>query len=132
MRQFVDQKQVRTKGQGRINVKLAQALAAIFRELGRKKMQTFDLRSSLAAPVCFDHTHQDIASFRLQLAGGREHGVGFPDPGGGAEVNAQLAARGIFFLRLNLGQQGVWVGALVSHVGNKCFQYREFDIYPAT
>ena len=55
--------------------------------------------------MSLDDADDDIAPLGLELAARHQHGVGLAHAGRRAEVDAQLAALGIGFLALDLGQQ---------------------------
>ena len=110
--QLVDQDQGRRGGQGGIEVELAQRLAAVGEHGRGEQVQAIEQGGGVGAAVGFEHADQHRHAVVPQLAGGDQHGASLADAGRGAEIDAQLAARSITFVGLDLGQQGVGVGAL--------------------
>src|SRR5471030_2260485 len=112
MRQFVHQDQRRPALQRRVDIEFGDALAAIFDRLQGQHIEAVEHGRRLGAAVGLDHADQHLLAIALQFTRGGQHGVGLADAGRGAEIDAQLAARGAPFLRLHLRQQGVGVRPL--------------------
>ena len=114
MRQFIHQDQRWLALQGRIQVELRQLLVAILHLFQRQQFEAVQHGGGFGAAVAFDHAGQHLAPFTMQFVGGAKHRVGFSNAGRCTKIDAQLAAPSQALLHLQLGQQGIWIGAQIA------------------
>ena len=108
VRQFVDQHQPRPPLERRIDIEFRQCLATVVDAPARQDVETVQQGLGLGPAVGLDEADQRPVA-GVELARGRQHGVGLAHAGRRTEINAQLAARGAPLLLLYLGKQGVRV-----------------------
>ena len=93
VRELVDKRDLRLAGEHRVDVHLFPLAAPVGQLLARDDLEPLDQRRRLRPPVRLGEPDDDIRpAFRSPVPLG-EHRVRLPDPGSGAEVNAQLPAR---------------------------------------
>ncbi len=111
MRQLVDQDQRGSARQRAVEVELLQHAAAIGHVAHRQPFQAGQQRLGLGAAMRFHHADRHIGALRQGRPGGGQHREGLADAGRGAEIHAQLAARGTLTLLLDHPQQRIGIGA---------------------
>ncbi len=93
--QFIDQGQLRTARQQRVEIHLRQRAPAILHWSARDDFQAVEQRLGFSAPVGLDHADDDIDAFLEARACGGEHLVGLADAGRGAEEELQPTTRAL-------------------------------------
>src|SRR4029077_8570887 len=103
VRVFIDQQQVRSARERRIEVELLDHLVAIRQWLAGKDVETLDQLLGFASPVRLDQPGNHVAPGRPLRARSTEHRVGLADARCCAEKNLQMSPT----LLLGLGKKGI-------------------------
>ena len=111
VRQLVQQQYLGMALQRGIEIELGQLPPLVGQMLARQLFQAMQLLLGLGPAMRFHQPHQHFMPCLAFALRSRQHGVGLAHAGVGAEVNAQLAARGKMLLGLQLGDQRVGIGA---------------------
>ncbi len=112
MGQLVDQHQLRTTRQRRVEVELGQLAPAMRDRQRRQQLEPLDQRRGLAPPMRLDDAHQHVHALVGARAGGLQHRVGLADAGRGAEEDLQPAALLPLLLALDLVEKLVGIGTV--------------------
>ncbi len=113
--EFIDQQQVGTPGQGRINIEISKRHASILVITQRKNFETIEQRFRFLATVWFNITHDNFSPCRFCSLGIFQHRIGFPDTGRIPEEHLQRAACGVGLFGLYLGQQFIRIRTSIGH-----------------
>ena len=105
-------------GEDGVEIHFLELCSAIFDLRARHDRHSFQQRFGFLAAVRFHNSDHDLASFRLFLPRGLQHGVGLSDTGRHPEENLEFAAGGLRLLAL--------------HAREKCVRIRTFRIAHAT
>ena len=116
VREFIDHRQTGMPGEDRIEIHLLEFRSAILDLRPRHDRHSFEQRFRFLATVCFNNADHHLASFRLFLPRGLQHGVGLAHAGRHPEENLQFAARCSPFFTLHSGKKRIWIRAFgVAH-----------------
>lgn len=115
MRELIDEDQRGLAGQRGVQVELGQGATAILDLARRQVLQALHQRGGLGAAVGLDQPDDHIDALGPRGLGGRQHRVRLADARRRAEIDAQLAAGGFLLAGLELGEEGVGVGAGFVH-----------------
>ncbi len=113
--QFIHQEQSWFSLQGRVNIKLFEDGSAVIAFQRRGDFQTLQQGGRFFSPVGFQEAHHHVDAFGFFHPGRFQHGVGFSNPGRGAEENLQLAPFGLGRFHLDPGKKLIRIGAFVVH-----------------
>src|SRR6185437_15635721 len=100
-------------------IHLLQAAAPVVHDRTRDDLQVVDHLLGQLAAVALDEPDHDVGAPLLAPAALVEHGVGLPDAGGGAQVDAEAAGLldgvgGVAASRPGVGSRGAHVPILVA------------------
>ena len=115
MREFVDQQDLGTPPERRVEVELLPHHAAVADGLCRQALERLEQALGLVAAMRLDVADDDVGPGRLGGERRLEHGVGLADAGRGAEEDPQSPAARPRLLGLDLCQQLVRIRAVVGH-----------------
>ena len=107
--EFVDDDQLRLPLERRVDVELADGVAAVVDHAARQDLESLEESARLGAPVRFDEADDDVDALVLQPTRALQHRVGLTDAGGRADEHFQTANR----IPPRCGQQRVRIGASV-------------------
>ena len=107
--QFIDNREPGMPGEDRIEIHLLELCSAILDLRARHDRHSFEQRFGFFAAVCFDNADHDLASFRLFLPRGLQHGVGLAHARRHPEENLQFAARSCRFFALHAREKLIWI-----------------------
>ncbi len=119
MGELVNQGDRRPPAQHGVEIHLLQAAAPVVHHLARDDLQVADHLLGQPAAVTFDEPDHDVGAPLPAPAALVEHGVGLPDAGGGAQVDAEAAGLvdrvgGVAAGRPDVGPWGAHAPILVS------------------
>ena len=86
---FIDQKEVRSAGDGGVDIKFEEGAVPVGDGLSGHDVQTAQQGLGLATAMGLDDPHHDIAALGLAAAGGAQHFVGLAHARGHAQENLQ-------------------------------------------
>ena len=107
--ELVDDDQLRLALERRVDVELADGVAAVVDHAARQNLESLEESARLGAPVRFDEADDDVDALVLQAARALQHRVGLADAGRGADEHLQSTDR----FPPRRGQQRVRIGASV-------------------
>jgi hypothetical protein len=108
--EFVDQRELRTARDQRVEVHLAEYLVLVFQPLARQDFKAFQQRLGLRPAVGFNHADDNIdAGFQLGMCA-LQHLIGLADPGGGTDKDLEPA--GLIVITPRRLQQRIRRGSL--------------------
>ena len=111
--QLVNEDQRGMALQGGVEIEFLQPDIFVFDEVVRQQFHAEQEGFGIGPRVRLGIADDDIRPLGRPVAAFFEHGVGFPDAGRGAEEDLQLPALGLALLLLDLGKQGVGIGARI-------------------
>ena len=93
VRQLINNCEFRMPGEDGVEIHLLELCSAIFDLRARHDRHSFQQRFGFLASVRFHYSDHHLASFRLFLPRGLQHGVGLADTGRHPEENLEFASR---------------------------------------